>query len=250
VTKVLKIGGSILTDKSVGLTSRPAAIRAVAEEIATYPEDLVLVHGAGSFGHIPAKKYGLPQIFSPEGLRVTHNSVVKLNDLVIEALARAGVSPMPVHPFSCLFLRDGRIDKFSLEPIKEMLRDGIMPVLHGDVAMDATLRSGIVSGDQLVPYIAKNLQAKGVAIGSNVDGVLSSGKPLAEISRQALSSMDISLGGSTGIDVTGGMRGKIMELLDLADWGIDSVIFNAAIEGNIGRAITGEHVGTRVRRSN
>jgi isopentenyl phosphate kinase len=210
----------------------------------------VLVHGAGSFGHIPAKKYGLPQIFSPEGLRVTHNSVVKLNDLVVEALARAGVSPMPVHPFSCMLLRDGRIDKFSLEPIREMLRDGIMPVLHGDVAMDATLRSGIVSGDQLVPYIAKNLQAKGVAIGSNVDGVLSSGKPLVEISRQALSSMDISLGGSTCIDVTGGMRGKIMELLDLADWGIDSVIFNAAIEGNIGRAIMGERVGTRVRRSN
>jgi isopentenyl phosphate kinase len=62
--------------------------------------------------------------------------------------------------------------------------------------------------------------------------------------------MDISLGGSTCIDVTGGMRGKIMELLDLADWGIDSVIFNAAIEGNIGRAIMGERVGTRVRRSN
>ena len=61
--------------------------------------------------------------------------------------------------------------------------------------------------------------------------------------------MDSSLGGSAGVDVTGGMKGKIMELLDLADWGIDSVIFNAAKEGNIGRAIMGEHVGTRVRRS-
>ena len=250
MTKVLKIGGSILTDKTFDMTARPAAIQAVAEEIAAYPEDLVLVHGAGSFGHIPAKKYGLQQNFCPEGLRVTHNSVAKLNDLVVEALAKAGVSPMPVHPFSCLLLRNGRIDNFSLEPIKEMLRDGLMPVLHGDVAMDATLKSGIVSGDQLVPYIAKSLQAEVVAIGSNVDGVLFSGKPLAEMSRQVLSSMESSLGESAGVDVTGGMKGKIMELLDLADWGIDSVIFNAAIEGNIGRAIKGEPVGTRVRRSN
>jgi isopentenyl phosphate kinase len=249
MTKVLKIGGSILTDKTVGLTARPAAIQAVAEEIACYPKDLVLVHGAGSFGHFPAKKYGLPQNFSPEGLRVTHNSVTKLNDLVVEALARAGAFPMPIHPFSCLVLRDGRIDRFPLDPIKEMLRDGLMPVLHGDVAMDINLKSGIVSGDQLVPYIAKNLQAKVVAIGSNVDGVLFSGKPLAEISRQFLSSMESSLGGSAGVDVTGGMKGKIMELLDLADCGIDSVIFNAAKEGNIGLAIKGEPVGTRIRRA-
>ena len=65
MTRVLKIGGSILTDKTFDMTARPAAIQAVAEEIAAYPEDLVLVHGAGSFGHIPAKKYGLQQNFCP-----------------------------------------------------------------------------------------------------------------------------------------------------------------------------------------
>ena len=102
----------------------------------------------------------------------------------------------------------------------------------------------------MCPILQKISKPEVVAIGSNVDGVLFSGKPLAEISRQVLSSMDSSLGESAGVDVTGGMKGKIMELLDLADWGIDSVIFNAAKEGNIGRAIMGEHVGTRVRRSN
>ena len=143
----------------------------------------MLVHGAGSFGHIPAKKYGLPQSFSPEGLRVTHDSVARLNDLVVEALSRAGVIPMPVHPLSCLLLPNGRIDSFDLEPMKDMLKDGLMPVLHGDVAMDATRKAGIVSGDQLVSYLARALQAEVVAVGSNVDGVLFSGKPLAEITR-------------------------------------------------------------------
>jgi isopentenyl-diphosphate delta-isomerase len=44
------------------------------------------------------------------------------------------------------------------------------------------------------------------------------------------------------------MRGKLLELLDLADLGIDSMIFNAGIKGNIARALKGEYVGTRIGR--
>jgi isopentenyl phosphate kinase len=57
------------------------------------------------------------------------------------------------------------------------------------------------------------------------------------------------IGASAGVDVTGGMRGKIAELLDLADRGTESVIFNAGREGNIVRALKGERVGTRIVRS-
>jgi isopentenyl phosphate kinase len=123
-------------------------------------------------------------------------------------------------------------------------------VLHGDVAMDATGKASIVSGDQLVAHIARALQADVVAIGSNVDGVLFSGKPLAKITRKELSKVQSAIGGSADVDVTGGMRGKLLELLDLADLGIDSIIFNAGIEGNITRALNGESVGTRIGRTN
>jgi isopentenyl phosphate kinase len=250
VTRILKIGGSILTDKSRELTPRQGEITRVAQEIAIHPNDLVLVHGAGSFGHIPAKKYGLPHEFSREGLRVTHSSVSHLCEMVVEALSLAGVDSLPVHPLSCLFLQSGRIDSFFMQPIKEMLKNGIMPVLHGDVAMDATGKASIVSGDQLVSYIARTLQADVVAIGSNVDGVLYSSKPLTMITRKELSKVQSAIGGSAGVDVTGGMRGKLLELLDLADLGIDSMIFNAGIKGNIARALNGEYVGTRIGRAN
>ncbi len=250
MTRVLKIGGSILTDKNRGNAARFKEISRVAQEIAARPEDLVLVHGAGSFGHFPAMKYGLPLTFSPEGLRVTHASVARLNDLVVKALSRAGVDSLPVHPLSCLLLSGGRIDNFALGPLRAMLKDGLMPVLHGDVAMDATQKAGIVSGDQLVSYLAKALQADVVAVGCDVDGVLLAGQPLAEITRLDLPAVESAVGGSTGVDVTGGMRGKLQELLDLADMGTDSVIFNAAREGNIVRAMRGESIGTKIRRPN
>lgn len=248
MVKVLKVGGSILTDKSRSATARPEEIRRVAEEIAESSGDLIFVHGAGSFGHVPARKYGLPQMFSPEGLRVTHQSVVMLNDMMVEALSYAGANPMPVHPFSCTLLRAGRIDSLAVEPLKEMISDGLLPVLHGDVAMDAARKAGIVSGDQLVPYLARALRAEVVAVGTNVDGVIFQERPLAKITRDDLTVLGSALGGSSGVDVTGGMHGKILELLDLADMGTSSVIFNAAVAGNISRALRGEAIGTAVGR--
>lgn len=249
MTRILKIGGSILTDKSRELAARPVEISRIAREISSQPDDLVLVHGAGSFGHIPARKYRLSEEFSREGLRVTHSSVAKLCEFVVEALGQAGVQSLPLHPLSCIRLDHGRIESFFLEPIKLMLERSIVPVLHGDVAMDLARGAAIVSGDQLVTYLASALRAEVVAVGSNVDGVLVSGKPLHSISRENLPEFESAIGGSSGVDVTGGMRGKLLELLDLADIGIESVIFNAGIEGNIVRALKGESVGTRIRRS-
>ena len=182
MVKVLKIGGSILTDKNRRLFARSEEINRVAEEVAPYAENLVLIHGAGSFGHVQAEEYELREKFNPEGLRVTHSSVVELNRLVVEALARSGANPMPIHPFSCVTLRDGRIESFSLEPIERMIEEGLLPVLHGDVAMDITRRAGIVSGDDLVPYLARSLGAEIVAEGTDKDGVLVEGKPLERIS--------------------------------------------------------------------
>jgi isopentenyl phosphate kinase len=249
VTKVLKIGGSILTDKSQQQCARKEEIERVAEEIAAAASDLVLVHGAGSFGHVPARMYGLPDRFSPNGLRVTHQSVVELNHLVVEALVKAGVDAMPVHPFSGVLLREGRIEEMPVPLIREMVKDGLLPVLHGDVAMDGTRKAGIVSGDQLVPYLARALHAQVIAVGTNVDGVLFQGKALTEISKGDLPRINSHLGKSSGIDVTGGMRGKLLELLELAEDGTSSVIFNAGIKGNITRALQGDKLGTRVVRS-
>lgn len=248
MVKVLKIGGSILTDKNRRLFARSEEINRVAEEVAPYAENLILIHGAGSFGHVLAEEYKLREKFNPEGLRATHSSVVELNRLVVEALARSGANPMPVHPFSCATLRDGKIESFSLEPIERMIEEGLLPVLHGDVAMDITRKAGIVSGDDLVPYLARSLDAEIVAEGTDKDGVLVEGKPIKRISWDDWTAVEGYLGGSSTTDVTGGMREKVLKLLGLADAGINSLIFNASKRGYISRVLKGDVLGTKVER--
>jgi isopentenyl phosphate kinase len=247
--KILKIGGSIITDKNRSALARPDEITRVANEVASSPEDLVLVHGAGSFGHIPAQRYGLPHKFNPTGLQRTHSCVARLNQMMVDALDKEGANPMPVHPLSCVVLKGGRIERFCIEPILEMIRHSLLPVLHGDVAMDMIDGASIVSGDQLVSHLARALKAQVVAVGTNVDGVIFQGEPLFELAREDLMQISESLKGSSGVDVTGGMRGKLLELLDLADSGIDSIIFNAGKKGQIEKALRGEPIGTAVRRS-
>lgn len=244
--KLLKIGGSVLTDKTRLESAKIEEIYRIAAEIAGRDSGLILVHGAGSFGHIHAKKYSLAERFSSEGVLETHRSVVRLNDLVVESLQRAGSSPVPVHPFSCTILKDGRIDVMETGPIIEMVKMGLVPVLHGDVAMDRSKGAAIVSGDQLVSSLARSLRPEIVALGTAVDGVIFNGRPLAEVRREDLAEIGSELGGSAGVDVTGGMKGKLEELLDLADQGVRSTIFNAKKKDMIERVLAGERVGTLV----
>lgn len=245
--KILKLGGSIITDKSRLATARLDQISRIAHEISGI-ENLIVVHGAGSFGHIHAKNFGLPERFSGEGLLKTHLSVSDLNRIVVEALHDAGVDALPLHPLSSVVLRDGRIHHMSTEVITEMLRRDVVPVLHGDVAMDLSKGASIVSGDQLVSYMARTLGAGMVAMGTDVDGVMIDGRVLSCITPKDMHSLESHLLPAKGVDVTGGMRGKLAELVELAGIGIDSRIFNAGVAGNVRRALSGESLGTLITR--
>ena len=117
-----------------------------------------------------------------------------------------------------------------------------MPVLHGDVVMDRLRGSCIVSGDQLVTHLAAALKSRRVGLATDVPGVLANGSVVPRIDRSTVESLDVGWSGNT--DVTGGMRGKLAELLALADAGIDSHIFHVS---KIGRFLDGiEHGGTMI----
>jgi isopentenyl phosphate kinase len=237
MTIILKIGGSVLTDKNKVSAARPEAIERIAREISeALSPRLVLVHGAGSFGHHQAKEYRLKEGLSDwsiKGILPTHNAVKSLNAMVVDALQMSGVDALPVHPLSCCTLSNGRIEHMCMDTIKRMLHAEIVPVLHGDVVMDSVKGVDILSGDQLVAYLARALKADRVGIGTNVDGVLRDGKVIKEIRPSSVKEIEGILSGSEGVDVTGGMYGKIAELVTLAGEGIPSVVFNAEKPGNI-----------------
>ena len=65
-TVVIKLGGSVITDKSAAFKANYRSMNAIATELAKVRDRLILLNGAGSFGHIPVKQYGLDKGFSRE----------------------------------------------------------------------------------------------------------------------------------------------------------------------------------------
>ncbi len=246
---ILKLGGSVITDKGAddGVV-REAELLRIAREVSGYGGKMIVVHGAGSFGHTYAKKYGLDRRFDLEGSVVTHESVKKLAAMVVGALNRFGIRAVAVHPMGCTVCKNGRIESMYLENIKLMLEKGFVPVLHGDVVMDSELGTCILSGDQIVPYLARELGVTRLGLGSAEDGVLDlEGNPVPEITPGNFEEFRSCIGASGSTDVTGGMLGKVLELLELSKTScITSYIFNAGKADNVHRFLNGEPIGTRI----
>lgn len=246
---ILKLGGSVITDKNAdeGVV-REAELLRIAKEVSEFQGKLIIVHGAGSFGHTYAKKYGLDKGFDPEGAIITHESVKKLASTVVNALNHFGVRAIAVHPMCCTVCKNRRIESMYLDNIKLMIEKGFIPVLHGDVVMDLELGACVLSGDQIVPYLAKELGITRLGLGSAENGVLDKdGETVPEITPDKFETFKHYIKGSESTDVTGGMLGKVQELLELSKTScITSYIFNAGKEDNIYRFLSGESIGTRI----
>jgi isopentenyl phosphate kinase len=250
---ILKIGGSVITEKDSDIPERAKVgeIERIANEISSFKSEsdsnIILIHGAGSFGHPQAMKYKLNEEFNAGGAYLTHASVKKLNSIVLESLNNAGVPSLPVHPLNSCLSENGQIVYFQVGQIKIMLKRRIMPVLHGDVVMDRVKGVSVLSGDRIIPYLASQLKASRIGAGSDVDGVLDEkGNVLKKITPLSFRDMKKDIKGSTSIDVTGGMLGKVSELLKLANKGIGSRIFNASRKGMVAGFLNGEEIGTLI----
>ncbi len=224
---LLKLGGSVVTEKRSGGGIDRAAIGAIAAVLAAADFAGAVVHGAGACGHPEAHRYGLARGVDRStrtGIPVTHEAVASLNRAVVAALRRAGLDAVGVHPLGSCTAEDGRIASFEVEPLRLLLGIGCVPVLHGDVVMDRRRGACIVSGDQLVGYLAPRLGLSRVGLLTDVPGVLGpDGAVVPRFSRAGAGR--IALGVSAATDVTGGMGGKVAELLRLADEGVSSHVF-------------------------
>ena len=263
---ILKIGGSILTNKDAVSEVDTKSLKRIASEIKSSLDnsfkELIIVHGAGSFGHPPAKKYKIGEKFDESeypqkriGFCETQNAVKKLNMYICEAFIDEGLPVVAIPASSFMRATNKRITDGNLDSFKRYLEKGFIPVIYGDVVLDDELEICVISGDQLIQYLAKNLNPDMVVLGTDVDGVYNKNPKTHDdaIFFDKFSSLDDldTLEGTTNVDVTGGMVGKIKELLYLADLGIESKIINAEVENNVFKVLENEKVkGTVISRGN
>jgi isopentenyl phosphate kinase len=217
----------------------------------------VVVHGGGSFGHPVASRYRIAEGYKDKsqlmGLSLTHRAMERLNADVVEALQKAGLPAVAIPPSACAVVSGGEIQSMELAPVRKLLELGIVPVLYGDAVPDLSRGMSILSGDQLVVYLALKLDASRVILGVDVDGVYTANPKedrKAEIVRRitpADEKLIASLGAAEGKDVTGGMGNKVRELVTLAEQGVEAEIINATKPGILRRALQGERgLGTVV----
>ena len=263
---ILKIGGSILTNKDSTSEVDELSLKRIASEIKSSmdnsPKHLVIVHGAGSFGHPPAKKYKIGEAFDESeypqkrlGFCEIQNQVKKLNMYICEAFINEGLPAIAVPASGFITATNKRITDGNLDLFETYLEKGFVPVIYGDVGLDNELEFCVICGDQLIQYLAKNLNPEQVILGTDVDGVYNKNPKTHDDAIffdkfTSLEELD-TFEGTTNVDVTGGMVGKIKELLYLADLGIESKIINAEVEGNIFKVLEKKEVkGTVISRGN
>jgi isopentenyl phosphate kinase len=233
---ILKIGGSVLTDKDDEETVSDSFEDILGAVARSAPEDLVLVHGAGSFGHPHAASHGIDdETPSRGGAYETHAAVVRLNRRVVETLNDHGVDAFPVHPSSFAWRDDGT--GVSTGGVDRLRSAGFLPVVHGDVVADSRGGVSVLSGDEIAVELADTDETVGMC--TSAGGVLDEeGNRLERVSTVE----QITELGDGTTDVTGGIRGKVERLLSVPSGGR---VFGAE---EIDAYLAGDDVGTLVRR--
>ncbi|HWM95324.1 MAG TPA: isopentenyl phosphate kinase [Thermoanaerobaculia bacterium] len=258
---LLKLGGSLITEKSRRETARPEVIARLAEEIARaagkMPGRLVLGHGSGSFGHVAAQEHGIAQGLRSRdqlpGISRTQERAAALHHQVVGQLIEAGLAPFSIAPSGCLVFEGGQPAELSLEPLLLALGNGLLPVVYGDVVLDREQGVAICSTERMLETLARRLPEQGFPIRrvlwlGETDGVYDAdGQTIPHLSANRFEKALKAIGSPIGTDVTGGMRHRVETALSLARMGIRSLLCNGLTPGLLEKALLGEAVpGTAI----
>ena len=225
-TIFLKLGGSLITDKTGVELVREDVLQRVSAEIRQALESqpnmrLVLGHGSGSFGHVAGAKYGTRQgVATTEqwrGFAEVSAAASRLNKIVINALLAADVPALSLQPSASALCRDGQITSIAVQPVQMALEAGLVPVVFGDVAFDVLRGGAIISTEEVMMALAETIRPSWLLLAGETPGVLDlDGEVVSLITEETLPAIASALGGSRGTDVTGGMASKVRSMLDLA----------------------------------
>ncbi len=263
----LKLGGSLITDKRRAETTRPDVLQRLAQEVAaarrTRPDmRLIVGHGSGSFGHVVGQRYGTRAgVHTAQewyGFAAVADAAARLNRLVIAALLEAGAPAWGIQPSVALRCHAGRVVAGPAETVRLSLERGVLPVIYGDVALDEVRGGAIASTEEIFDWLAEHLPPRRMILAGEVDGVYTADPQvdpaamrLPLITPADLDAIAAGLGGSHGVDVTGGMAAKVAHALALVQRhpGLEIIVCSGLAPGSVFRALTEEtaSVGTCLR---
>lgn len=251
---IIKLGGSLITDKSRPMLAREKIIARIAKEIKIaselYSGKLLIGHGSGSFGHSSAAKYqtqkGIINKASIKGVSEVADVASRLTKIVIKHFRKAGIPAVAFAPGSFIVSEKQKEKRFFVEPIKEALKRGVVPLVYGDVVFDKSQGFGIFSTEKvinvLVRGLSKDFKIERIVYLGVTNGVYDeTGKTIPTISPKTFSKVRKTLGGAGATDVTGGMIHKVKESLELAKkYHIRILIVNGKSTGVIAKVLLGK----------
>lgn len=253
---LIKLGGSLITDKEKPLTFQGKYIRRIAKELYELKQktaiDFIIGTGAGSFGHFTAHKYGLRSgaktLRQLYGASLTHNDVQKLSGLVAQELTSKKLPVFTMSP-SALFVSDNeRLKSANFKPLRALLDSNIIPLVHGDMINDTTRGMSIFSTEKVLQACLEELRPdyKKVVVlyVQDVEGVLDkNGTVISEIGAHD----EVLVRSQFAHDVTGGIIGKIQSARKAALQADEVYIISGKVSRAISNVITGvDSVGTRI----
>lgn len=256
---LLKLGGSLITDKDTPYTPRLDKLADLAQEIKAALDSnpnllLILGHGSGSFGHVAAKKHGTRDgVHTREqwlGFIEVRLQAAELNRYVIRSLFEAGLPALPFPPSASLVSDNRIVTHHNTETIRRALDVNLLPVVQGDVAFDETLGGTILSTEDVFKFLMDEFAPKRILLAGIEAGVWEDFPARTRLVKQIQLSdyekMRAGIGGSASTDVTGGMKAKVEEMFSLIqkNKNLTVQIFSAEEHGSLTRALQGENVGT------
>lgn len=249
---LIKLGGSLLTDKTKPYTYRETVLQSVCKEIGEcltegLIQNLILLHGVGSYGHPPVLEHKLHKGFlGPDQLlplSKTQESVATLRHIIVKELQNAGIPVCLMYPSSMVISEKMQMTNYFLEPLKGFASVGMVPLLGGDILIDSVMGWSVGSGDQLAVIIAKELGAKRLLFASDVSGIYETDPKLksdaALIDTINLNDLEATLErmGASGIDdASGAMKGKLKSVVPakpLIEQGLEVGLFSMMKYGTL-----------------
>lgn len=259
---LIKLGGSVITNKDIPMSLRKDVLSRLVEEIAEARKELpdtlfVVGHGQGSFGHVPAHQYKTMQGFindeSRYGMAVVQDTAAQLNRIVVHEFIRHDIPAVSLYPSNSLVTNNRVAENYCTDVFEEYIKQGLFPITSGDVIVDKKLGCTIWSAEEVLSFYAQQFADRGWQVEqivhvTEVAGMLDHEKKLIyKVSEQNWPSLKTALTATKGFDVTGGMGLKIEESLRLVKKGILSKIISGLVEDNLYNTLTQKNwVGTQI----